>query len=192
MEAKGKEVEQGTETGTQEQAAEAVTVPREEFESLQQRAGERDEYLALAKRTQADFENYQKRMQQQRSEERRYIAGSVLKEILPVLDNLERAIAAAEQGGDIDALLKGIKMVHAQFLQILEKQGVTVIPTEGQPFDPSLHEALTQQPSEEHPANTIIHTETTGYRIHDRVLRPAKVVVSSGPAESEAASEQSN
>lgn len=161
----------------------SVTLASEEVDDLRKRAGERDEYLNLLQRTQADFQNYQKRVQRDREEERKYYAGAMISDFLPVLDNLERALAAAEKVGETGPLVQGVKMVLTQFLELLKKHGVSPIIAEGQPFDPNLHEALTHQPSAEHPPNTVTHVVTTGYKIHDRVLRPAQVVVSSAPPE---------
>ena len=141
----------------------------------------RDEYLNLAQRTKADFENYQKRMQRDLAVERRYAQAPLAADILSALDNLERATAAAEQAGEKGPLVQGVAMVHTQLLDILRRHGVTRIDALGKPFDPNLHQAVMQQPNAQYPPNTVVGVLEQGYLIHDRVLRPARVVVSTAP-----------
>lgn len=152
-----------------------------DLESLRSRAQERDQFLALLKRTQADFENYQKRNQREREQDRLYLHGQLAHDLLPVLDNLDRALAAAKQAGETGPLVQGVNMVQSQLLDLLRRHGVTRLEALGQPFDPNLHQAVMQQPSEQ-PPNTVIQVLEDGYKIHDRVLRPARVVVSAPPA----------
>jgi molecular chaperone GrpE len=163
--------------------ATTTTVSASELETLRKQASERDEFLDLARRTQAEFQNYQKRSARERDQERQYFASGFVRDLLPVLDNLERATAAAKTAGETGPLVQGVQMVLTQFRELLTKYGVTPIEAEGKPFDHNLHEALTEQPSKDHPPNTVIHVEERGYMIGDRVLRPAKVVVSSAPAQ---------
>jgi molecular chaperone GrpE len=141
----------------------------------------RDEYMNLAARARADFENYQKRNQRDLAVERRYAQTPLAGDLLPALDNLERAIAAAQQAGDQGRLAQGVGMVHAQLLDVLRRHGVTRIEAQGKPFDPHLHQAVMQQPSAEHPPNTVMQVLEHGYMLHDRVLRPARVSVSTAP-----------
>jgi molecular chaperone GrpE len=170
-----KEVQNKTTDGASEAAA---TMVREDLESLKTRAQERDQFLDLLKRTQADFENYQKRNQRERDQERRYWNGPLGLDLLPVLDNLERALAAAKQGGETGPLVQGVGMVLNQFLDLLRRHGITPIEAEGQAFDPHLHQAVMQQPTEDVPANHVFKVLEKGFMIHDRVLRPARVIVS--------------
>ncbi len=160
---------------------EVVSIATDELAALRQRASERDEFLNLLQRTQADFQNYLKRSQREREQERQFFAGGMIRDLLPVLDNLERALAEAKRVGETGPLVQGVNLVLRQFLDLLQRHGVTRIAAEGEPFDPNLHEALTQQPSAEHPTNTVLHVAEAGYKMNDRVLRPAKVVVSAGP-----------
>jgi molecular chaperone GrpE len=139
---------------------------------------ERDQFLALLQRTRADFENYQKRNQREREQERKYWYGPLVLDLLPAFDNLERAMAAASQAGESGPLVKGVAMVQSQLLDVLKRHGITPIAALGQPFDPNLHQAVMQQPSAEHPPNTVLQVLQQGFMIHDRVLRPASVVVS--------------
>jgi molecular chaperone GrpE len=161
-----------------EQVLDDLDSLRAKLQSVEQK---RDEYLYLAQRTRADFENYQKRMKRDLAEERRYAQAPLASDLLAVLDNLERATAAAEQAGEKGPLVQGVAMVHTQLLDTLRRNGVTPIEAQGQPFDPNHHQAVTQQPSKEHAPMTVMQVLERGYLIHDRVLRPARVVVSTAP-----------
>jgi molecular chaperone GrpE len=141
----------------------------------------RDQYLDLAQRTRADFENYQKRMQRDLAQERRYAQAPLAADLLDALDNLERATAAAEKAGEKGPLVQGVAMVQSQILDVLRRHGVQRMNAQGQPFDPNLHQAVMQQPSREHPPMTVVQVLEHGYMIHDRVLRPARVAVSISP-----------
>jgi molecular chaperone GrpE len=157
---------------------EAADQVLEDLAGLRARALERDKYLTLLQRTQADFENYQKRNQREREQERRYWHGSLALDLLPVIDNLDRALTAARQAGENGPLVQGVGMVHTQLLDMLKRHGITPIDALGKPFDPNLHQAVMQQPSPDHPPNTVIQVLQQGFMIHDRVLRPASVIVS--------------
>jgi len=168
-------------TGSENGANEATAVLND-LEALRTRAEaaeqKRDEYLDLVKRTQADFENYQKRAQRDAVQERKYAHASLAADLLPALDNLERATAAAKQAGDEGALVQGVLMVQSQLLEILKRHGITPIDAQGKPFDPNLHQAVNQMPSAAFPPGTVIKVLEQGFMIHDRVLRPARVTVS--------------
>jgi molecular chaperone GrpE len=143
----------------------------------------RDQYLDLAQRTRADFENYQKRTQRDLAMERRYAQAPLAADLLSALDNLERATAAAQQVGEKGPLVQGVAMVHSQVVDVLRRHGIQRIDAKGQPFDPNLHQAVMQQPSKELPPMTVTQVLEQGYMIHDRVLRPARVAVSTVPSE---------
>jgi molecular chaperone GrpE len=163
--------------GARENEAAAAAV-LEDLEALRTRAQQRDEYLDLLQRTRADFANYQKRNQKEREQERRYWNGPLVLDLLPALDNLERATEAAKQAGETGPLVQGVAMVQAQLLDILRRHGVTPIEAQHKPFDPNLHQAVMQQPAADQPPNTVVQVLERGYMIHDRVLRPARVAVS--------------
>lgn len=131
-----------------------------------------------ALRAQADLENYRKRAQRELDEERKFANLPLLRDLLPVVDNIGRAIEAAEKAGDASSLLAGFRLVGKQLEDVLGRYGVQRIQALGQPFDPHLHEAISQQPSPDHPPHTVLHVAQEGYRLHDRVLRPSQVVVS--------------
>ena len=139
-----------------------------------------------ALRIQADLENFRKRSRRELDEGLKYAATPLIRDLLPVLDNLQRAIAAeSEAAGSGAGLVQGVQMVADQLTMTLAQHHCKVIEAEGQPFDPMLHEALLQQPSDEHPSGTVIQVAQTGYQLHDRVIRPAHVIVSQGPANTE-------
>lgn len=132
-------------------------------------------------RLQAEMQNLRNRTAREIAEERRYAALPIVRELLPVIDNIERAIEAAEKAGEAENLLEGFRLVRQQLLTLLDHHHVERIEAEGQPFDPHLHQAILHQPSDA-PANTITMVTQQGYKLHDRVVRPAQVIVSSGPA----------
>jgi molecular chaperone GrpE len=155
---------------------------RSDLENLQKRAEaaeqERNQFLELLRRTQADFDNYQKRAQRDQQQERRYWHTPLALDLLPAMDNLDRATAAAKQAGETGPLVQGVVMVQSQLLDVLKRHGITPIEAIGQPFDPNKHQAVMQRPAAELPANTVLDVLQRGFMIHDRVLRPASVVVS--------------
>jgi molecular chaperone GrpE len=153
-----------------------------ELAELRKKAAERDEYLDIAQRSRAEFENYQKRAQRDREQERKYAYTPLVLDLLPVIDNLDRAIAAARQSGDAGPLVQGVSMVQTQFLEQLKRHGITRMAADGQPFDPNLHQAVMQQPSADVAPGTVVQVLEHGYLNHDRVLRPAKVIVSTRPS----------
>jgi molecular chaperone GrpE len=140
-------------------------------------------------RSQAEFDNYQKRVLRERAEERRYAFLPLLRDLLPVRDNLQRALEAAEKAENQTGLLEGVRLVAQQLKTLFEQYGCREIAAQEAEFDSHLHEALTMQPSEEQPAGRVLSVFRSGYQLHDRVVRPAQVVVSSGPASAKPASE---
>jgi molecular chaperone GrpE len=136
-----------------------------------------------ALRAQAELENYRRRVRKEMEDERRYAQIPLLSELLPVLDNVGRAIQAAEKSSDAGGLLAGFKMVAQQLENVLSRHHCQRIDALHKPFDPHLHAAIMQQPSSEYPPNTVIQVAQDGYQLHDRVLRPAQVIVSTGAAE---------
>ncbi|NGZ08600.1 MAG: nucleotide exchange factor GrpE [Nitrospira sp. LK70] len=137
-----------------------------------------DKYLRLA----AEFENYKRLTQRDQREQIRFGNEQLLKELLAVVDNLERAIKAAQTNRGDSALVQGVELTLKQLFGILAKFGVQAIETSGQDFDPSAHQAVSYGPSNDVPANKVLDEFQKGYRLHDRILRAAMVSVSSGPA----------
>ena len=129
---------------------------------------------------QAEAENFRKRMRRDFEDQLRFAALPLVEDILSVRDNLLRGLEAAENSTDSAGLKEGVAMVAKQLDDALAKHSVEQISTEDAIFDPNLHEAISQMPSEEHPAGSIMHVAQTGFKMHDRVIRPTQVVVSSG------------
>jgi molecular chaperone GrpE len=149
-------------------------------EQIAQLKQDLDEAREQVLRARAEFANYQKRAKQQADADRAYAAGSLARDLLEPLDNLERAIGALRASGD-PGVTAGLDMVQKQLLDVLGTHGVEPIPALGQPFDPNLHDAIVKQPSGEHPEGTVVAELSKGYTIRDRVLRPTKVAVSAKP-----------
>ena len=135
-----------------------------------------DKYLRLA----AEFDNYKRLAQRDQRDQIRFGNEQLLKELLPVLDNLERAIKAAKGSTSAEGLVQGVDLTLKQLQGVLGKFGVQSIPTMGQPFDPSGHQAVASVPSTQIPDQHVVEEFQRGYRLHDRILRPAMVTVSSG------------
>jgi molecular chaperone GrpE len=143
-------------------------------------AADRDQYLDLLRRKTAEFDNYRKRVERERGELNEFAAADVLTEILPVMDNLERALSAAADTSRVDAYRQGVELIYQQLLEVLRKRGVTPIDAVGQDFDPHVHHAVSQERSSGHRDGEVIEELRRGYRLGDRLLRPALVKVASG------------
>lgn len=162
--------------GEQDQAAPAAEGP------VAALTKERDDLLARLQRVSADYLNYQKRVQRDGEAARQFANKELMTSLLGVLDDMERALAAArESHDDDDPFLTGMQLVHDKAIETLGKFGLTVIHAEGKPFDPELHSAMMQQPSEDLPPQTVLTEVVRGYQLNGRTLRPAGVVVSVAP-----------
>jgi molecular chaperone GrpE len=159
-----------------------VTLPAAEVEELRTRAAE---YLDLAKRTQADFVNYQARVRREREETVKYATEGLLRELLPVVDDLQRLLAVAAAA---PALLEGVRLTERELMRVLAKAGVRPVETEGKKFDPAFHEAteMVDAPGGKS-AGDIVEEVRKGYLLHTRVLRPAHVKVARAAAPTEPA-----
>ena len=148
---------------------------RAELEALR---GAEDRLLRLS----ADFDNFRKRHLREREETHRYGHENLVKDLLATVDNLERAVEHARRGGgDFESMLQGVELVQRELHGVLAKHGVTRIEASGEPFDPTVHEAVAQQEDGSVPANTVVQVYQPGFRLWDRLLRPARVVVSKPP-----------
>jgi molecular chaperone GrpE len=161
---------------------ETAAAPEEEaaaveadLEELRAKAAQRDEYLAIAQRTQADFENYRKRMTREVGLAEGRGVTRLARELLPALDNLDRAITAAPSGQD--SLTEGFRLVHAELTAALARLGIEGYVPKGEPFDPTQHEAMAQHQVEGAASGTVVEVYQPGYRLNDTILRPARVVV---------------
>ncbi|MCG8632950.1 MAG: nucleotide exchange factor GrpE [Desulfobacterales bacterium] len=144
------------------------------LELEEQLVSERDKTLRLS----AEFENFKKRKQREIDDFKRFANETVFKQLLTVVDNLERAITSAEENSDDASLLEGVKLTHKEILKLFETFNVTPVEAENQPFDPNFHQAVTQEENNEVPDNTVTTVLQKGYLLHDRLIRPAMVVVS--------------
>jgi molecular chaperone GrpE len=134
-------------------------------------------------RLQAELENIRKRARRELDDERRYANLPLLRDLLPVADNLARAIDSGEKSHDVERLLEGVKMVAQQLEAVFAKHHCKRIEAVGLPFDPHQHEAIAQQPSGDHPPHTVLAEAQSGFQLHDRVIRPSQVIVSKTDAD---------
>lgn len=171
--------EAGEATATMEPAT-----PEERIQQLEQQLAAKekecrdnwDRFL----RERADLENYRKRASREKEELLNYCTTSLIEEILPVVDNLERALAHVGDEED-SAVVEGIRMTHCMLLAALKKFGVTPVEAAGAPFDPAYHQAMSQVETDEHPPNTVVQQFQKGYLLKERLLRPAMVSVATAP-----------
>jgi molecular chaperone GrpE len=166
----------GEEPATEAPAPEEQPETQEE-DPLAVAQRERDEYLDLAKRTQADFENYRKRSAKDIQAAGARARSGLIREILPVVDNLERALAAAPEGEGSNGLAEGVRLVLLDIQGVLQRAGVEAIEPKGEPFDPNVHEALSMRSEEGAEAGVVLDVVEKGYRTAETVIRPARVVV---------------
>jgi molecular chaperone GrpE len=155
--------------------AEPATSPTAE-DPLARVERERDEYLDLARRSQADFENYRKRAAREAALAGERAKSGLVRELLPVVDNLERALASA--GASEQHLAEGVRLVHSELIAVLERNGVQQFDPSGERFDPGEHEALSMRPQDGAESGVVLDVVEKGYRANGTVLRPARVVVS--------------
>lgn len=152
----------------------------EEMERLRTAAAEADKRVLQA---QAEAENFRKRMRRDFDDQLKFASTDLVVDLLQVHDNLNRALEAASGESDsVSGLRDGVAMVAKQLTDVLAKHNVTEIPSMGEEFDPNMHEAISQMPSPDVPAGQVSHVAVNGFKLHDRVIRPSQVVVSSGAA----------
>jgi len=137
-------------------------------------------------RAQAELENFRKRSRREYEDALRYREMDLLRDLLPVLDTVQRAIDASEKTADVDSLRSGFRMTAQQIEKLLESHGCKTIDTDGTPFDPTVHDAILQQVVPGVAAGTIVGVASRGYKLHDRVVRPAQVIVAQQPSDADA------
>ena len=169
--------EENTEQQAQEQVTEEDFTPEKKIAQLEEQLEqEKKEYLFLM----ADFENFRKRTLKEKADLIKNGAESAMRELLPVVDDLERALDAINKGGDLDSIKEGVDLIYNKFIKYLESQHVTAIDSTGKDFDTDVHEAITMFPAPDPSMKgKVIDTTIKGYKINDKVLRHAKVVVGS-------------
>ena len=157
-----------------------VTERTSELDELKRQLDEKQDRLLRAL---ADVENVRRRAQREREDYVKYANESLLRDVLPVLDNFDRAIAAAQAGTAAPGVVDGVELIRRELLRVLERHGVTRYSAVGQPFDPSRHEAIARVVSTEQRPDTVVSETAPGYALHGRVLRPALVAVAAAPDE---------
>ena len=150
-------------------------------ETLDSVRKQRDEYYDLLLRKTAEFENYRKRIERERRDLSEYAGADILKAVLPLVDDLERALQAAATTDSVAAIRTGVELILKQLIDLLKKKGVTPIESVGQDFDPHIHQAVTQEVSEDHREGEVMQELARGYKLGDRLLRPAMVKVAVNP-----------
>jgi molecular chaperone GrpE len=170
--------DQGAESEAQREEREAEELVERDLDELAEAQRERDEYLELAQRTKADFENYRKRVAKETAEALARGKAELARQLLPALDNLERALEAGEDASAHGALVDGVAMVRDELHSRLEAAGVEAFDPTGERFDPQLHQALSTKPGDEAEPGIVVETIAKGYRLNGQVLRAAQVVVS--------------
>jgi molecular chaperone GrpE len=174
----GKANGRSQETQAEREGREAEELLERDLDELAETRRERDEYLELAQRTKADFENYRKRVARETAEALARGKAELARQLLPAIDDLERALVAGEDASAHAALVQGVAMVRDELHSRLEGAGVEAFDPTGEKFDPQLHEALSTKPEEGTESGVILETVEKGYRLNGQVLRAAKVVVS--------------
>ena len=172
-------------TPTENTATETSPLTPEQLADLQKRAAKGDEHWERLLRTTADFENFKKRAAREKTESAQYATASVLQKLLPVLDNFEMALAAAQAvtDGKNASLQSGVTMIQSQLKSILVESGLEEIDAAGKPFDPNFHEAVSEQESADVPEGHVLQQLRKGYKLKDRLLRAATVIVAKKPAD---------
>jgi len=157
-----------------------------QIDELKTQAAKANEHWDRLLRNTADFENFKKRAIRERQDAIRYANEALIQKLIPVLDNFEAAIAAVQSSNAENAqtLLTGVNMIHQQLKAALAEAGLEEVEAQGKPFDPNFHEAVSQAESTEHPEGHVAQQLRKGYRLRERLLRPATVIVAKAPAQS--------
>ena len=175
--------ESGKESATPDtKGATEATPPAPPADAAEQAAAEIASLKDQLLRARADFENSRKRLMREKEESLRYANQAILADLLPLLDHLELGLQAASTGTDVASVVAGVKLIQSQFERFLTEHGVTPIEALGKPFDPNWHEALGQEPAPGKPEGTVLHLRRRGFKLGDRLLRPASVVTVAPPS----------
>ena len=152
-----------------------------EYEKLKEKAEKSDEYFDKLLRIQAEFDNYKKRLEKEKIEFIKFANSDIILEMLKILDDFERAVEAGKSKHDFDILYKGVEMIWNDLKEFLKQKGLKEIEAKGKPFNPHEHEAMMQEERDDEPEGHVVEEFQKGYKLNDRVIRPAKVKVSKKP-----------
>jgi molecular chaperone GrpE len=177
-----KQMKQSASSGSVPSFAPGADAAQSEDDPMTGLQADLDRFRDLALRSQADFENYKKRSAREKEEAIKYANSSLLERLVGIIDNFELGLAAAKEQGAGSPIYSGMILVQKQLSDLLAESGLQPIEAEGKTFDPNVHEAIAHEPSDQFPEGIVVRQTRRGYRLKDRLLRPAKVVVSSGPA----------
>ena len=169
-----------TETQAHEENSEAAVIEENQESAQAKIEADLTRFKDLALRSQADFDNYRKRAAREKEDAIRYANTSFLERLIPIFDNFELGLNAAKSSGEASSILTGMDMISKQLNDFLTETGVQAIDSTGQPFDPNLHEAVAQEESTEVPEGIVLRQLRRGYKLKDRLLRAAIVIVSKG------------
>ena len=178
------EIEPEDETTTGPMPQSDTAVQEEHASSAEGVAAEVEKYKDAALRARADLDNYRKRVAREKEDAIRYANNSLLESLLPILDNFELGLEAAKNTPEATGIVQGLQMVRKQLEDFLRDHGVEIVNAEGNPFDPNLHDAVAHEPSADVAEGTVIRQLRKGFKLKDRLIRPASVIVSKGPSTS--------
>ena len=164
-------------------AVDQATITAEQFEQLKENAAKADEHWQRLVRTAADFDNFKKRAAREKQDAIKFANENLLQKLIPILDNFDMALSAAQssQGDAVQSLQTGVSMIHQLLKKALADAGLEEIDAASKPFDPNLHEAVSQKETDEVPEGTVVQQLRKGYKLRERLLRPASVVVAKPP-----------
>ncbi|NOZ22326.1 MAG: nucleotide exchange factor GrpE [Planctomycetes bacterium] len=174
------EIVNGEETDG-ESLAQPVELSPDLIAELQKKADERDDFLDKLQRTRADYLNFQKRVKKDRKQASEFAVQDFVTQLVPLINDLDRAVQAGEESHNMDAFFEGVKLLRTQLYKVLEDNGIKPIECVGRSFDPAYHEAMTQQETDEYPDNTVIAELQRGFTMSGRTIVPARVIVAKAP-----------
>ena len=164
---------------------EEIGISSEELEELKKRASESDEFKNKWLKVHAEYDNTRKRIEKEKFDHMKFANEDIIAKLFPIVDNFDMALVAMDKADDKAAVMDGIKLVQKEFHRILEENGVEKIKTEGEKFDPNVHEAVQVVETEDNPDDTVVEEVRSGYLLNGRLLRPAQVIVTKNTVNSE-------
>jgi molecular chaperone GrpE len=176
------EIDPESQTEAKQESQPDTPTSEEQTASAESLAAELEKYKDAALRARADLDNYRKRVAREKEDAIRYANNSLLESLLPILDNFELGLDAARNTPEAAGIVQGLQMVRKQLEDFLRDHGVEIVSAEGTPFDPNLHDAVAHEPDANVKEGTVVRQLRKGFKLKDRLIRPASVVVSKGPS----------